>query len=479
MSSAIGSSTTDRNLPPDRIGHLASIVSLLLTLLILLFLRQWLQLLTTTTLSLIASLLTLAAVALVIARASGGLWTASSICLVILVVFHIGALPEVVVSGRSSLLTNNTWLFTDLGGEAIWLGLVGIISCCIGIVWLSRAPRGQTVRPPPQSVDSDNRLAAAVALVGASLVIVAVTGWLMFFLRAGLTWGSSYGAYLDARQQGPVQLIYDAIGVGLGFACIQPRSRLSRVAFFAFAIFAITAFPLGLRGEVLFPLATAAALLSASYRMPGRVLTLVGVVIMLGISGATSVIRVVGFGHRSIALSDFSPTNALAELGGSLRVIRVITHWNLTNGGALLEGRTYFYPIVDSIARYIFQVPFPEAHQQFFLNRLIAEREGTIGGSIIAESYANFGTAGMIIFMFGVGLLLSRLDSLQPTAHSLALKATIVFAFMTHVRNSFANVPLVLLVAAVGFGFALLLKSMGVGSASARRSTAQEFRPTQ
>jgi oligosaccharide repeat unit polymerase len=447
--------------------HYASLAGAVVLLILIVVCRVWLIALPTKTLSAIASAIGVAAIVVISRAFPRSNWSMPAVCITILALFHLGALPELSLGEKSSLQWTNDWIFTPLGSKAIWAGLVGVVSCTVGALFGGFF--GSSDHPEIEQ-NADEKWSKSLSLTGCALVCAGLAGWLYFAFKAGLTPGSSYLYYLGIKQIFPLQLVFYLFGVGFPWACIKTDWAPSKVAIAVFVAFGLFAFPIGLRGEVLFPLAAAAAILAFKHRLPKGPLTLVLATVLLAAIAAISATRAKGLSNVQLAFADFSPLKAMAELGSSLRVVASVISWQLARGEHQYYGSTYLYPLLDSFRRYILFVPFPPENQRFFFNAVIADRVGTIGGSMIGEAILNFGYPGMIVIMFLAGLALARLNVIAKGPRLMAVAGVFMFMFMVHVRNGFADLPLILLLGLCGSALAwVIATSVGNGSIAERQ----------
>src|SRR4051794_30872251 len=93
----------------------AAVLALVAIVAILVASRPLLLSLSTDELSALATAVGLASMVAVVATTRRGFWSVPGVCLMILMVFHLGALPELITGGRSSLRGTNTWIFTTTG----------------------------------------------------------------------------------------------------------------------------------------------------------------------------------------------------------------------------------------------------------------------------------------------------------------------------------------------------------------------------
>lgn len=302
-------------------------------------------------------------------------------------------------------------------------------------------------------------LRQSFSLVGSVLTVLAVAAWLAFAAREGLGPRTPYTTYLEVKSAYPLQLLYYVLGLGLTLALVQYKTWPARVATASFIVFALIAFPLGLRGEVLFPLAVGTTLVAMQRRMPGpKILAVAAVVLLVPIAVVSQTRQAdVDLGQVS-----FSPLGGLSELGYSLQVVSATVEWHDTLDESYDWGATYWAPIEDAANRYVlFREVTPESQNDAHMSTQVSARVGGVGGSIVAEAYHNFTVVGAIACLFIWGGLLGWLNRRARGGGAWMVGAGVAgYVFLLLVRNTFVAVPTVLVLtcvataAAVGLAWA-------------------------
>jgi hypothetical protein len=385
-----------------------------------------------------------------IATAPRRLWSPSSVLFLIFFLFHCGlavALSFGPLPGES--LDLKYWFWHNETKAALWLVLLGMVAYGAGVN-LSRAIAAATRTRPKleEAIDLDND---TVALIGAALTSFAVVLW---FVNALATGGvgilvGSYRDFLDTANGNNTLVAYYSMDAGLILTAATTWTRWHRFAWGAFALFALVGFPIGLRGEVLFPLAAAAAVASARGfgLSTGRALVL-AIVLLAGISVARQM-RQVGLGSLEPSHLSADPRDGLIEMGISLRPVQQVVIWH-DQGEDFAHGATYWAP-VDRMLYYF--IPGwtrpPIALDDRMMSVVIAERAGPIGFSIVAESYHNFASEGVLFILLGVGFLFGRIDTWPSSRRRQIWVGTLLLAALSHVRNPFVGIPITILVGSV------------------------------
>ena len=438
---------TDPVVAPRTMGGLKArfaylgVTAIVLPLLLLLFLIIDWRDLSLAALSNIASLSALAVMAAVLPLCPRGIWSASFSYLAVFCLFHFGL---TFVFGLSLPITSDAapylydWFSGPSAKEAVILACTGLVACGLGIrIALSLGKRGMRART--EFTDSVN----CFDFVGFLFVFLSVCGWFVIVFRsggAGLLF-SSYTHYMEATEGEPIPLIDYGVGLGMAFLAAATASRLRRLGFTTFIIWAVFAFPIGLRGEVLFPSVTA-LVISARRTKPlpisWTVLLTIGVLCAVAL---VKDLRQVGVENLGSSPASASPLSALTEMGGSLRPVVEVVTW-IDTGDRFSNGSSYWAPFDRALYHLIPGWVRPEAEEDDrLMNVLVAKRVGEIGFSPIAEAYYNWGAYGVAFVMFLTGLLLGRLDLWHHTPTRHVALGVIVLELLMQVRNDFTPVP--------------------------------------
>lgn len=379
-------------------------------------------------------------------------WSFPTVSVVVLLIFHLGALPEFLYTETSSLPYVERFIHRQESAAAIWLSLICAIAYALGCVLAAGNPSKGIARS-----ESSERIRPRIADIGGVIAGLSALVWLLFAWRSGLGLGSTYQDYLQAARGNPLQLTYYALGLGISLAAVDLRRNLARLGAMGFALFVLVAFPLGLRGEVLFPCAVVAAVVATQRSMP-RLRVAIPVALLL-----LSTIAVVSQTRQGETSGvNVSPISGLSEMGSSLQVVSGAISWHTSGNEPFAGGKSFIAPISDAFARYVLrQSVIPERQNSDYMSTQVAERIGNVGGSIVGEAYHNFSSLGAVAILFGWGYLLGTLNRLA-TRHVLWLTAAIVltFAFQLLVRNSFASTPTILILAGLSVLAAKLLDTV-------------------
>lgn len=390
---------------------------------------------------------------------SQGFWSISSVYLFVFSLFHFG-LAFVIAIGQLSQSTESflrlgSWLYNQPTNDALVLSLLGATSCSLGStlvhVYCQRSPKSQL---------SHHELAlgrgAYLAVLGGPLVIFFIILWVTLVILSGGVglFTQSYQDYLATTSSSGYSsyfsFVWFGIGTGLCFlAASKPSGWHKAAVAVLLLIFAPLALPLGLRGEILFPVLAALAIRAKRGVRPPMLLTVVAILIGLFAISLVKDVRQVGLANASDSQSSGSVWAALAELGGGLHPVAEVVFWRQT-GDEFIHGASYWAPIDRAIARIVpGGTTVPAQDDERIMNVLVQHRVGPIGFSPVAEAYRNFGELGVIIVMCLIGVIVGLLDQLSPSPYRLAIAGIVLIELLINVRNSFVPVPAHLFLGAI------------------------------
>jgi len=233
--------------------------------------------------------------------------------------------------------------------------------------------------------------------------------------------------------------------MGLGFPAVS-ASRNKRIRLWALIIFglwALPAFTIGLRGEVIIP-ASAYAVVAARQRyIPLRPWMGLAGIVVLAAGSAVRVIRQFGFGSGTVEVQAFNPLDGISELGYSIRPLTVVINFHELLGEPFVGFATYLAPFRRIIVGRILggEVP-PAAEDMSVFSTMVIRRVGTIGGSPAAEAYRAGGVLGIVGIMILLGLLVAHLDSVASSQLTDSAVGMLTFILLLWVRNDFTPVPI-------------------------------------
>lgn len=378
-----------------------------------------------------------------------GFWSPGTLFLVVLGLFHLGLTPFWILNIDPDLPLNYDDIWYEGPPGALALEIVGlaitayVIGVLCAILWSNRGEKTE-LKETILEIGSSNFVKSPFEVAGPILLLLSVLIWAVLAIRAGGLgiFFSSYNTYLSATGSLQLGYVYFMVGIGFALTMAQPiLSTLAKVAVASFVLFALFAFFIGLRGEVLFPTVVGISVLAFRRKMPGFFVTTFLLFGVLSLINLAREVRKAGLGAFGLSWYDVSPLSALAELGSSIRVVAVVVNWHHFSNEQFSMGKTYGVSILrlfESFSIRASQIPAGEDYR--LMNVEIADRAGNIGGSIVAEAYHNFAIVGVVIVLTVFGAMFGVFSMRRHTFESIAIYAVIANTVFNHIRNSFVPV---------------------------------------
>lgn len=420
--------------------------------------------------------------ALIRRAAHAGGVSISFLLFVVLCLFHLGlylqpALTGQMPSGLGSTVYETYWYNRSVLARSGLVVLVGLFAYAtsVGVGFILRRCR----RTSATTAEVDNAryesgwTATALADVGTAILVAGVFAWYAVSIAAlgpGFALGNYLG-YLGATKGDPLPLAYLAISVGTVLAAVRVRRGVGLVAVLVFCCFAIPAFVIGLRGQVLIPAVAAIpvlfrdprnrSLVNLIQRRPARLALTAAVVGLLTVISLVQQLRLTGL--QSVSQAPTQKISAFAgiqELGYSIRVVATSINWHEDLHQSYAGGATYLAPLLRPLQR-LLGLPRLDADNDYgLMNVEIADRVGQIGGSMIGEAHHNFGLAGVAMVLALVGGITVAIDRPKTQALRTAWLGIAGLLTLMHVRNSFAPMIAWALASILAMGAAQILNKV-------------------
>jgi len=276
--------------------------------------------------------------------------------------------------------------------SGMWIAVFAVAASFMGVP--ERA--AQDARDP---VPGKDRLTPSAGLV---LEIVGLGTFLTAFLSAGgLTLiGGGYGLFLENAQSATTTYGFWAMSLGFNLSQLGNR-RTRRIGIIVFAVFAAVAFPLGMRGTVLFTLICALV----ARRLRG----LHTPALPLGLGAAafavlSSMVRVTRDGGATGGRWFSGLSETVAEMGFSIKPVLVILGYRELGGED-----TNFVSLVAVPMRLLESLlgTATVGSDLRLFNVKIMSLSGPIGGSPVAEGLDALGAIGVILMALAVAVLIA------------------------------------------------------------------------
>ncbi len=332
--------------------------------------------------------------------------------------------------------------------RSVALGMLAFL-CGYGLPVLCRpvpaAPQlwgSTTNRPlPPPAAD---RPATGLDLVGLGLVVGGVALWFAVVFGVGLTvLTHGYQQFLNETAGTPLPYAYLATGLGAGMLGGAGSARVRTAGLIAFAVFALPAFVIGLRGEVILPVLAWLVTAARRRRVRLRLWAAPALVAALTAGSLVRQVRQAGLGSAQADALRVNPLDGLAELGYSMRPLLVVHQWHDAGHESFIGWGTYWAPLQRLLVGRVFGLPVvPPTSDNRVFSATVADRVGQIGGSPVAEAYHAAGTVGILVVLAAIGVVVGLLDRLPAGGAWDALLGMFGFALLLWVRNDFTPIVL-------------------------------------
>jgi len=341
------------------------------------------------------------------------------------------------------------WIDTAPTVEAMRMCIIGLFAIGLG------STVAELYRPHNLDVHWNPAAETTLGQAGSAMLTAGILAWL-YFLVSNAGWGvfvGSYPAMLAATEDAPMAIVYLVINLSIPLLAGTTYRTSHLPGYVAGMIFVVLGFPLGLRGEILFPAATVVVILTCRRKLRVRPqVFLLGILLVLSAAAIVRQIRSIGVSDAPLAEVSISPLHGLMELGGTLYPVTAVVHW-AEAGEDYIYGASYWAPFERTITRFVpYTERLPSLEDDRLMNVLVIQRNlGPVGFSPVAEGYRNFGPWGVVMAMALIGLIVGRIGHWPRHGAWPTLIGMVLLPLMNHVRNSFAPVP-----ATIGVGVLLV-----------------------
>ncbi len=357
-------------------------------------------------------------------------------------VFHFGILPAEIIRPGVLLEKGSTYRWYH-GGQFVRESLNIALVFFIGYILALFTPEPKIYLDMPMQDILPRRkqhfdrffvlLLSFICGAWATIVLV-VLGITNYVLYNELARGSNSSVYRSL-----LVYLYPLIGLILLIGLLY--SRKVGPLFAVFGVWGTAAFIIGLRGEVLFPLAMSIPILMIQGRIRFRpVIFVFSLVLILTLSSFVKDFR--NSASPSDALENISVLNGLSELGGSLRPVYETVRWTNTGMMEWQYGASYYAPFERTFFGLFPLIERVSAREDLrLMNVAIFQltNGGSYGFSIAAEAYINFGLIGTFSIGLFVGMVMLRFGRKALCGVPSILLIAVVYALYYHIRQSFVG----------------------------------------
>lgn len=346
------------------------------------------------------------------------------------------------------------FLYSDQYVAAVLLAIVAISSYVIATKMGSN--KQSLYDYSKKLIDDAKEERNIVVFIGYALIITVIVYFLYFLLTGNLNLKVSYSEFRTSpiTQNALYPYIIVIYATGIGYVVAGGTRKQIYIGMLLYLIPATIFFLTGNKGEVLYAvLACIGALSYRGFKFRAKTVLIIGVILFVIIPFITNN-RNEGVLNNLENIS-VDLTSPFVEMGMQFRVSVYILEEIESSERELLYGFSYYNPIVNIIDKIIpFSIKLSAPDDFNFKDEY--ERKGF---SQIAESYANFGLLGVILYHMVLGYLLSRTESNQLRVIGRAYFTSIVVVIINATRNKFAFVPgQIVLLTMLYFAILLIIK---------------------
>ena len=356
------------------------------------------------------------------------IFTQFGICL------FVYAIPISVLEGTGYY--ESEWINDINFIKAVELGITALIVYALAVVWKQNSELGR------RKLLSDvnwKALGSSDGLYysGLTILIMSLLS-LIYCIAAGLF--KFPGNYINFRNFIDANVFFWGLivmftNIGIVFCFASGNRKNKNIFYIIFGFIALIILGTGNKGEILYPLLAVFGIYINKNAKIDKKIIITGLIILFVIIPTITIFRYDGLLKSNSSLF-ISLAGAFIEMGAQLRLsVFVINDVGFGSMG-FLSGYSYITPfinIIDNIFPFISKLSIPQTYASW-------ENFYKYGFSQVAESYANFGIYGVIIFHLLLGRLVSFFD-LTNDLKKLCLYGAWVTIFIIMTRNRFSFVP--------------------------------------
>ncbi len=225
-----------------------------------------------------------------------------------------------------------------------------------------------------------------------------------------------------------------ALGITLIFSNVSAQTY--KLPLFIILLPGLMLLITGNRGELFYPLLAGLGVvitrgIKINKKLVLIIITILFLVIPL-ISATRNLKTIESFDSVNISITD-----PFITMGYTLRPLVLTTEW-IESGEDFGYGASYFVPIQRGISNFI---PYMNKISYEGKPYSFRDRLPTMGYSVVAEAYYNFGILGNFLFMALISLFLSFLGDFSNSFVRLSIVTGITAILINNIRNAFSYVP--------------------------------------
>ncbi|MFP8643705.1 O-antigen polysaccharide polymerase Wzy [Priestia aryabhattai] len=344
--------------------------------------------------------------------------------------------PEYVVNYSDYTLR---FLFSPQYVQAVLIGLIAVMTYTIASILGTlgeESIKNRLTRNENNIFSIETQRAVWVGY----LLLIIVLIYMLFQVATGrIRLGMDYNSYIQSMVDASNIYHYILIIYSVGIAYIVSSGNRKQIKYglILYSCSAIIFFITGNKGEVLYAvLACIGASQYRGFKIKTSLILLLGFILGIFIPFITAARENGVLG--SIDKIGFSLTDSFVEMGMQLRLNVYILEQFFSGSRDFLMGFSYFNPFINILDNFI---PFISIRLDSPKDYNFQSVFPGYGFNQVAESYANGGLIGTILFFFLIGFTIAKLESRNMNLLTLAYFTSIVAILINVTRNSFAFVP--------------------------------------
>ena len=402
------------------------------------------------TFSIYISLLSLACLTMNIKYSARGIWSATSIFIIVFWCFHFGVITANAMGINVPEITGDDynwwWIDSPFYPRAEALAVLGIASFVLVTMIRSRHLDDKTEEEEDLEsfethIDNTDSPYYKTLRALAYIFMLGGIGYWAFIMSSmgGVTaLLAGYLVYLKFIENYPlISLVYWGIGIGFALLGVLGRKKDIRPGFILFCVWGGLAFTMGLRGEVMYPACAFLITFSRQVKMPWSPVYVVVPILLLSLISFVREYRLDGH----VSSDSFNPVYGLLEMGGSLQTVVITQEWVAQGIDKFHYGETIYAPVARLVDKATFANVDASEKDFRLMNVAMADRNGPYGFSPIAEGFINMGAIGVVIVMMLLSLFLNYFDTRPISILSDSYLGGTTFILLTFVRNAFTHIP--------------------------------------
>lgn len=356
----------------------------------------------------------------------------------------------------ADFLKHSDFLESEFYGRSMMIAIIAIICYVIAINVTSYIKIKKDKIESKEKESDDNKLDIEKKLIlysGYAFIFIILIFFVIMLVTGKISVSMSYNDYINTfsrilgRGYAILMLCY---AIGICFVMAVGNKKQMLIGIILFGITALILFVTGNRGEVLYPILACIGVYSyRKFKINWKMIIVLCLILFMAIPYIRQyrdAKATIGEDNKKSII--YNITEPFVEMGMQLR-LSVYVMEELDNGTIdYLNGFSYGYAAIKPLG-YILPIndfiDIPEDYE-------FEKRFPTMAFSQVAESYANFGVFGVILFYTIFGLIMGFIENRELSSMQLAFSACFTEIMINATRNYFSMVPTMILIVLIILG---------------------------